>query len=248
MEHLPSAAVVGVLGGKLQALLHGRSIAGECHGDGGFESVGVRRAEQRCRCEGPQGGDLRGHHRSTRREVLEEFHREHVLRVGVLLQRQQGDIAVSEPGGQIGVRLHTHDMHIGEGLQVGDARVRIGLPDGTHQHKRPIGTPTGQCREHRQVNLVGINRPDEHQTRRWDVLQRAGRRWRRERCREMRLIRDIAVVIGAGIQSHQRRLEIRRRGEDDIHGAAQLPLAVRDQLNGHPRLGMDAVNTVVDRP
>ena len=64
----------------------------------------------------------------------------------------------------------------------------------------------------------------------------------------MRLIRDIAVVIGAGIQSHQRRLEIRRRGEDDIHGAAQLPLAVRDQLNGHPRLGMDAVNTVVDRP
>ena len=98
MQHLPHAAVVGVLGGELKALVQRRSIAGECHGNGGFESVGVRRAEQRRGGEGSQGGDLRGHHRSTRREVLKKFHREHVLRVGVLLQRQQRDIAMSEPG------------------------------------------------------------------------------------------------------------------------------------------------------
>ena len=169
-----------------------------------------------------------------------------MLRVGVLLQWQQSNISVRKPCRQIGIGLQTHDVHVRQGLKSSNARVGIGLAHGAHKHPRPIRPLTGQSRQHGQIELVRVDRSDKHQTRLGDASKRIGC-WRSiQGSPEMSLIGDIAVVVGAGIQSHQRRLKIRRRGEHHIDRATQLPLAVGNQRGRHAWLGMNAVNTVIN--
>ena len=132
-----------------------------------------------------------------------------MLRVGVLLQWQQSNIGVGEPCRQVGIGLQTHDVHIRQGLKGRNACVRIGLANRTQQNERPLRTLTGQGRQHGQIKLVGIDRADKHQARLRDASQRLRGMGRIQGGSEMGLISNVAVVVSAGIQSHQRRLKIR---------------------------------------
>ena len=169
-----------------------------------------------------------------------------MLRVGVLLQWQQSHIGVGEPCRQIGIGLQTHDVHIRQGLKGRNACVRIGLANRAQQNERPLRTLTGQGRQHGQIKLVGIDRADKYQARLGDASQRLRGMGRIKGGSEMDLIGHVSVVVGAGIQSHQRRLKIRRRGEHHVHRAAQLALAVSNQSRGHTWLGMNAIDAVVN--
>ena len=133
---------------------------------------------------------------------------------------------MSEPCRQIVIGLQPHDVHIWQGLEGRNACVRIRLANRAQHDERPLRTLTGQGRQHGQIKLVGIDRADKHQARLWDASQRLRGTGRMQGGSEMGLIGNVAVVVSAGIQAHQRRLKIRRRGEHHVHRATQLALAV----------------------
>ena len=105
-----------------------------------------------------------------------------------------------------------------------------------------------QCLKHRKVQLVGIDRTNEHQAR-TRAHRQIARSWQiaAASLTEMDSVGDVAKTMRARIESLQRLLQLWRRGEDGIHLGAELTLGPFKGGGWHPGLRLNAIHAVVDR-
>ena len=148
---------------------------------------------------------------------------------------------MGKPHRQIGVSLQTHDVPLAK-----PGAHQCSSPDhlpGANKDKRPVRTPTGESRQHGEIQL-GRRSPLQTSDVAGKISKLAGCR-RIKRSREMRLICNIAVVIGTNIERHQRYLklgDVVNTKSTVRHSSSPL----RNQLRRHSRLGMNTVNAVIN--
>ena len=247
LEHGGRPAAVGVASGPFQALVLGWPLSCQSLADRLLERHWFRRNQPSRIPLIRERRNVRGYHRQAGRKVLEELHRVHMAGVVVDLQRQQGNIGLSQISRQGGVRPRPEHMHVGQAFKRRNIRCWIGFSDRTDEHVSPVRSGSRQTLEHRQIQFVGIDRTDEDQhgpLNRWPVVW--GGPLRLKRLAEVVGIRHIPEIVTPRIQGSKRLLQLRSCCEQGIGGSAEIPFCRFQSRHRHPRLRLDPINTVIN--